>query len=188
MARMMVSGTANLNSPQSTPSLQVAPAAIADLGAIADLDQRCFGGLWSPDAYQREIESPNSDLLLLNGGDAQAPLLGLGCLWAILEEAHITILAVHPQYRRLGYGRRLLTALLTAAHQRGLEWATLEVRPSNQAAVRLYEQFGFATVGRRRRYYQDNGEDALILWHKGLQTPEFKVVLEQWRSHKGVSD
>jgi ribosomal-protein-alanine N-acetyltransferase len=89
---------------------------------------------------------------------------------------------VHPQHRRKGYGRILLIELLTSAYQRGLEWATLEVRPSNQAAVQLYEGFGFETVGRRRRYYQDDGEDALILWHKGLQTPAFQVRIEKWRS------
>ncbi|NJN57619.1 MAG: ribosomal protein S18-alanine N-acetyltransferase [Leptolyngbyaceae cyanobacterium SL_5_9] len=113
------------------------------------------------------------------------PLLGIGCLWAILEEAHITILAVHPDYQRQGLGQILLWALLRSAWQRGLEWATLEVRASNRAAIALYQKFGFSEVGRRRRYYQDSGEDALILWHKGLQRPDFQQTLKIWQSQIG---
>ncbi len=198
----MISQTSHEVIRLSAAGLRVAPALSDQLPAIAELDQTCFGGLWGLDAYQREIDSPNSDLLLLTqGGDPEdsnpeplskdgsnpgssqpgSQLLGMACLWSILEEAHITILAVHPQHRRRGYGRILLIELLTSAYQRGLEWATLEVRPSNQAAVQLYEWLGFETVGRRRRYYQDDGEDALILWHKGLQTPAFQVQLESWR-------
>jgi ribosomal-protein-alanine N-acetyltransferase len=104
----------------------------------------------------------------------------MGCLWAILEEAHITILAVHPHYQRQGLGQALLLALLMVASDRGLERATLEVRASNQPAVSLYEKFGFKTAGWRRRYYQDTGEDALILWRGDLQDPEFSQTLADW--------
>ena len=174
---------------------------------MLELDQLCFGNLWTLDGYQRELDSPNSDLLglfisphtsCLNGAPAPssqspaegtdqrsdrtalAPLLGMGCLWAILEEAHITILAVHPHYQRQGLGQVLLIALLMAAERRGLERATLEVRASNKSALSLYQKFGFKTAGRRRRYYQDTGEDALILWHGGLQNPGFTQTLTNW--------
>lgn len=184
------------------PMLEMRIACHKDLPAIAALDQLSLGGIWSLDAYGREIDSPNSDLWLLapilpvansavskqlslNPSNTPPALVGFACLWAILEEAHITILAVHPEHRRRGYGRMLLTALLQSAHQRGLEWATLEVRPSNQAAVRLYQSFGFEEVGRRRRYYS-NDEDALILWRKGLQTPAFQMQLQSWLSQYGL--
>jgi ribosomal-protein-alanine N-acetyltransferase len=94
-----------------------------------------------------------------------------------LEEAHITILAVHPDYQRQGMGQLLLYALLRDAKRRQLEWATLEVKPSNQAALSLYQKLGFAEAGRRRRYYQDTGEDALILWRGGLQKQDFEETL-----------
>jgi ribosomal-protein-alanine N-acetyltransferase len=103
--------------------------------------------------------------------------VGLGCFWSILEEAHITILAVHPDYQRQGLGKFLLYALLRDAKRRQLEWATLEVKPSNQAALSLYQKFGFKEVGRRPKYYKDTGEDALILWRGGLQTLEFEETL-----------
>lgn len=153
------------------------------LTALLELDQACFGGLWTLEAYQRELDSPNSDLIGLVTPYAPKSLLGMGCLWAILEEAHITILAVHPQYQCQGLGETLLYGLLAVAEERGLERATLEVRVSNDPAIALYQKYGFKTAGRRRRYYKDTGEDALILWHSGLNQPEFPRILSSWENH-----
>ncbi|MBD2490688.1 ribosomal protein S18-alanine N-acetyltransferase [Aulosira sp. FACHB-615] len=153
-----------------------------DLSTILELDQTCFGGLWTLAGYQRELESPNSELLGLFAPLSSIKLLGMGCFWSIVDEAHITILAIHPQYHRQGLGQALLYALLKAACDRGLERATLEVRASNIAAISLYEKFGFKTAGRRRRYYKDNDEDALILWLSELQYPHFQQTLDQWHT------
>lgn len=161
--------------------LTIAPLVEALLPGAVALDQRCLGGLWTEDGYRREIDSPNSDLLMVQTKAEQPQMIGLGCLWSILEEAHITILAIDPSYQRQGLGQALLLALLKSAWKRGLEWATLEVRASNQGAIALYQRFGFQEVGRRRKYY-DNSEDALILWRKGLQHPEFPQQLRQWQS------
>jgi ribosomal-protein-alanine N-acetyltransferase len=196
--------------------LQLQPLTAEQLLAVVELDQLCFGQLWTLDGYKRELDSPNSDLLVIEeisskelevigqstqyGRENSAPtalsqegdsplersLVGIGCLWAILEEAHITILGVHPSYRGQGLGQALLYALLKKARKRRLEWATLEVRASNRPAQSLYEKFGFQEVGRRRRYYKDTGEDALILWRSGLQTPEFQQTLSEW--HSSISD
>ncbi len=136
--------------------------------AVLALDQICLGGMWTAAGYQREIESPNSDLLVLLIDDQ---VIGLGCVWAIVDEAHITTLAIHPEYRRQYLGQLLLLLLLQLAHHRGLTHATLEVRASNYRALDLYQKFGFKTAGRRKRYYQDD-EDALILWRSQLQTSE----------------
>ncbi|NJR65372.1 MAG: ribosomal protein S18-alanine N-acetyltransferase [Leptolyngbyaceae cyanobacterium CRU_2_3] len=180
--------------------LALTPLTIDLLPAALDLDQRCLGGLWTLEGYQREIDSPNSDLWILQSKNADSAsadsasadsasadreILGLGCLWAILEEAHITVLGIDPSHQRQGLGQALLYQLLASANRRGLEWATLEVRASNQAAVSLYQKFSFQAVGKRRSYYQDNGEDALILWCRGLQQPEFEQKLQVW--HEEVS-
>lgn len=192
----------------------------ADLPDLVALDQRCLGGIWSLEGYSREIDSPNSDLIVLSSpritipdpdtdpasgrlsqatcptctitralSDStasastslapSAPFVALGCLWSILEEAHITLLGVDPAYRRQGLGQFLLYVLLTCAQHRGLERATLEVRVSNQGAIALYEQFGFRRAGCRKHYYSD-GEDALILWLNGLHRPEFAQSQQQW--------
>jgi ribosomal-protein-alanine N-acetyltransferase len=166
--------------------LELKPLTRDWLGTMLELDYLCFGGLWTLEGYQRELDSPNSNLLGLFGS-AHHPsgALGMGCLWAILEEAHITILAVHPHYRRRGFGKVLLLALLMAAVERGLERATLEVRASNSSALSLYREFGFKTAGRRRGYYRDSGEDALILWRSDLQAPEFQKSLDSWQSSIG---
>ena len=155
---------------------------------VAALDQRCFGGLWSLDAYQRELASPNSDLIILvasstnnSTNSVEDTVIGLGCLWAILEEAHITILAVDPTYQGQGLGKLLLAELLlAAAQQRALERATLEVRASNATALHIYGKLNFRQAGLRRRYYAD-GEDALILWRSGLQTTEFNQQFQNFQ-------
>jgi len=154
-------------------------------------------GLWASatgsgqsERFDSELESiePNSILnskpLSVETSSPATPnskltptLIGLGCLWAILEEAHITILAIHPRFQGQGLGQALLWALLTKAHSRQLERATLEVRDSNLAAVSLYNKFGFKEAGRRKRYYKDTGEDALVMWRSGLEKPEFKLYL-----------
>ncbi|WP_414565331.1 MULTISPECIES: ribosomal protein S18-alanine N-acetyltransferase [unclassified Anabaena] len=162
--------------------LKLKSLTVDDLSAIIELDQACFGGLWTLEGYQRELDSPNSELLGLFSPLSQSTLLGMGCFWSILEEAHITILAIHPQYHRQGLGQALLYSLLKTASDRGLERATLEVRASNVEAISLYQKFGFKTAGRRRRYYQDNGEDALVLWLSDLQHPQFTATLDNWQT------
>ena len=154
-----------------------------ELPALAQLDQQCLGGLWTLAGYQQEWHSPNSVLLRLS--HAADGVIGVGAFWQILEEAHITLLMVHPEHRGQGLGARLLGTLLAQAVSRQLERATLEVRVSNQPALYLYEKFGFQVAGRRKKYYPDTQEDALILWRNGLQHPAVAQELspfglEQW--------
>jgi [ribosomal protein S18]-alanine N-acetyltransferase len=162
--------------------LQLQPLESAQLEAVVGLDRRCLGGMWTIDGYRREMDSPNSDLLILQ---SEPQIIGVGCVWAILEEAHITMLAIDPQFQRQGLGLALLHSLLGSARQRGLEWATLEVRVSNTGAIALYERFGFEAVGERKRYYQNPEENALILWRKGLQKDEFGQQWVDWRKEIG---
>ncbi len=160
------------------PTLHLTPLQLEDVDAALALDQAVLGGLWQRGGYEREIESDASDLLALR---VDAELIGIGCLWAILEEAHITTLAIAPAWQRQGLGRWLLLNLLAAAQVRQLEWATLEVRASNAAAIALYSQLGFSEVGRRKRYYHNPEEDALILWLKRLSSEPIREQLERSR-------
>lgn len=154
------------------------------LDAVVELDQRSLGGMWTIEGYRREMDSPNSDLLILQQMTPQQ-ILGVGCVWAILDEAHITTLAIDPTVQRQGWGSVMLQALLRAARRRELEWATLEVRVSNLGAIALYKKFGFESVGERKKYYQNPEENALILWRKGLQRSEFGQKLEDWEQEIG---
>ncbi len=158
------------------------------ISEILALDRICLGGLWTEDGYRREIDSPNSSLLALDLFDSKFPtcdrnLVGMGCLWSIAEEAHITLLAVHPDNRRQGFGELLLFSLLEDAIARKLEWATLEVNVNNTAAIALYQKFNFSVVGKRKGYYQATGEDASILWLQGIQQPNFQLNISQWREN-----
>ena len=147
--------------------IELKPLQKQHLEEVIELDQLCFGGLWSLEGYKREIESPNSTLSIITIHiNNQEKIIGLGCFWAIVEEAHLTILAIHPDFQKQGLGQMLLNYLLKEAIEKGLERATLEVSEHNQTALNLYKKFGFTVAGRRKKYYQATGADALILWKK----------------------
>jgi ribosomal-protein-alanine N-acetyltransferase len=90
-------------------------------------------------------------------------VVGVIVIWLIQDEAHIATLAVDPYYRGKGIGRKLVAEAMSEAVRQGANTATLEVRASNETARALYRDFGFQVAGRRLRYYQDNGEDAIIM-------------------------
>lgn len=155
------------------PPLLKSPQTKEELEQIVALDLLCLGGFWSLQSYQKEVENPNSVLLTLVEANMT---IGCGCFWSILEEAHITMLAIHPDYQGQGLGSLLLFSLLKNAHLRGLERATLEVRTSNFKAISLYQKFKFKIAGTRKKYYE-NGEDALIFWRGDLAKTKFNQTL-----------
>lgn len=130
------------------------------LAPCVALDQRCLNGLWTAKQWETELRAGDRPCLGLQMG---GELVGIACGWLVVDELHITAIAVDPNQRRLGLGRRLLLGLLQEGLQRGAAHATLEVASGNQAARRLYEGCGFRTAGCRRGYYR-NGDDALIQW------------------------
>jgi ribosomal-protein-alanine N-acetyltransferase len=132
-----------------------------DLDEVVAIERASFGMPWSRGAFLYEIEQNRVARcwVLRDDGGIVAYL----CLWEIGDELHVTNIAVHPALRRRGLARELLTAILDDGRRRGLRTVTLEVRPTNAEARTLYESFGFRVVGRRRGYYYDTGEDALIM-------------------------
>lgn len=104
----------------------------------------------------------------------QASIIGFAGLWLMVDEAHITTIAVHPDYRGRGLGELELMSLIDIAYQIGAKWVTLEVRVSNYVAQSLYRKYGFREAGMRRRYYSDNQEDALIMWTEEIFSPDYK--------------
>ena len=166
--------------------IEIKPLTSTEVSEVVALDQICLGGLWQKEAYLREIDSDKSTLIALHLSEpifnVRRQIIGMGCLWSIVEEAHITLLAVHPDYRCQGLGQLLLFKLLEDAIARKLEWATLEVNENNLAAVNLYQKYGFKIAGKRKNYYQPAGDDALVLWLKNIQHSEFKSRLRQWQS------
>lgn len=153
---------------------KVRPALQKDLPFLLELDQLCLGGMWTEQGYQSELDNPHSHLFVLAKDSSQSEIIGGGAFWSVLEEAHITLLMVAPDFRGLGLGSFLLAKLLEQAITLNLERATLEVKASNQTAIALYQKYGFKVAGTRRNYYQETGEDALILWQNGLNSSQIK--------------
>lgn len=112
---------------------------------------------------------------------APAPILGFAGMWIAFDEAHITTIGIDPDARGRGLGELLLVALIDEAFRRHANWLTLEVRVSNTAAQALYQKYGFHEQGRRKRYYSDNNEDALIMWSESLSDPDYQVKIEGLR-------
>ena len=124
------------------------------------LDAACLDGLWSPEQWRIELQDGQRPGLGLHCNDV---LLAMACGWLVLDELHITLVAVDPCHRRRGLGGWVLRGLLAEGRRLGAERATLEVSAGNVAAQALYGHCGFRTAGVRRRYYRD-GSDALIQW------------------------
>ena len=133
----------------------------ADLEEVLAIERASFSMPWSRGAFLYELEQNRVARCYVVREDGR--LIGYICLWEVADEVHITNVAVHPDLRRRGVGRSLLNAVLDDARQRKLRLVVLEVRPSNVEALGLYESFGFRVVGRRRGYYYDTGEDALVM-------------------------
>ena len=147
------------NAAQGT-GLQCAPLEPSDLEDCIALDQASLGGLWTRAQWQSELaEARRPGMGLWD----QGKLVAMASGWQVVDELHITLVAVDPQRRRQGLGRQVLTALLSHCQALGSERATLEVAASNAAALSLYRVLGFQEAGRRSAYYR-NGDDALIQW------------------------
>jgi len=108
-----------------------------------------------------------------------ASIIGFAGLWLMVDEAHVTTIAMHPNYRRLGLGEFLLVSLIDIAYSIGAKWVTLEVRVSNYSAQNLYRKYGFREAGLRHRYYSDNQEDALIMWTDEINSPAYKQKFQE---------
>lgn len=135
-----------------------------DAKAMAELDRLCFAHPWSEQAFLEEVLVNQLAFYLV--AETAEGIIGYAGLWTILEEGHITNVAVHPSHRGKGLGTLLVTKLIEEAESFGILHFTLEVRPSNETALSLYQKLGFQSAGRRTGYYEDNGEDALILWRR----------------------
>ncbi len=142
-------------------ALALAPMTLEDLDEVLAIECASFQTPWTRGAFRYELtQNRVAHCSVMRAGRRVAGYL---CLWEIGHEIHITNLAVHPQFRRRGVARALLAAMLDGARRRGIELIFLEVRPTNAEALGLYGDFGFQVIGRRKGYYFDTGEDALVM-------------------------
>jgi ribosomal-protein-alanine N-acetyltransferase len=134
-----------------------------DIPAVMGIDRDSFPNPWPENTYRYELgKNPASHLLVIQSRESPA-VVGVAGYWLVVDEAHISTFAVQPEWRGNGVGKVLLAAMLRHAAKLGAKSAMLEVRAGNAAAQSLYRGFGFRTVGHRKGYYKNNGEDAVLM-------------------------
>ena len=135
-----------------------------DLDRIMEIERDCFTTPWTRESFLIEITENLLARYLV--AEIDGIVAGYGGIWMIVGEGHITNIAVETKYRKMGLGKKLLEGLIKLSMAMGISSMTLEVRASNIAAQNLYRQYGFVSHGIRPNYYQDDNEDAIIMWKK----------------------
>ena len=169
---------------QVVPRAAVEPMREEDIPLVQAIEREIFLTPWPRNAYHRELSQNRQACYLVLRHDDE--VVGYGGLWKVGDEAHVTTIGVRRSDQGRGFGRALFGALVLRSYALGARWITLEVRVSNEHAIRLYEAFNFKCIGRRRAYYTDNSEDAVIMWSDSIHAPRFKQNLH--RMLEGVDD
>lgn len=134
---------------------------LEDLPAVVDLDQKSFSLPWPERSFRFELTENLVSRCWV--AELDGKVVGMIVIWLVAEEAHVATIATHPNYRRQGVAKRLLSYALHQLVDEGARSSFLEVRESNVAAQEMYRKFGYEATGRRRRYYKDNDEDAILM-------------------------
>jgi ribosomal-protein-alanine N-acetyltransferase len=166
----------------------------ADVNTVQEIEREIFVTPWPRNAYYRELASRASAHYVVlrqevqvdgpvdpagrRNPDFDPTIVGYGGMWRMYDEAHVTTIGVRRDLQHSGYGRIIFAGLVQAAYDMGAKWVTLEVRTSNDNAMKMYESFGFKVIGRRKGYYTDNGEDAIVMWSDSIHSPRFRKAYE----------
>ncbi|MGH4119215.1 ribosomal protein S18-alanine N-acetyltransferase [Clostridium sp.] len=144
---------------------KICPMDASSIKSIININQLSFPISWSLESLQSELDNKFAKYVILKKGNS---IVGYGGMWIIIDEAHITNIAVHPAARGVGAGDMIVEALFRICRKQKVTAITLEVRSSNFTAINLYEKHGFEKVSIRPHYYEDNREDAVIMWNRNL--------------------
>ena len=164
---------------QRPTPFEIRPMTTADIPRVTRIERASFTTIWPSDAFYNELNT--NKLAHYFVGVADGEIVAYGGIWVILEDSHVTTLAVAPEHRGRGFGEVLLLRLIDQAVERGAAWITLEVRESNAVAQRLYRKYGFTTVTMRSGYYSDDNESALIMWAGSLRSDLYRNRLQALR-------
>ena len=151
---------------------------LSDLDDLMEIEATAYGDHhWSRDSFASELNNKLAKYYVAkNNSDKLVAYLGV---WNIIDETHITTIAVHQDYRRKKIGEALIAKMLEDCYNNFIKYITLEVRESNIPAINLYQKYGFKSLGTRKGYYQDNGEDALIMWTENIFSDTFKGIFSK---------
>lgn len=163
--------------------IKIQPMQRSDVDNVIKIEEKAYGEHhWSKDSFLNELS--NDLARYYSAFDVDGNLVGYAGCWQILEEVHITNIAVSPDFRRNKIGERLLQRIIDDCYKNMAKYITLEVRVSNTAAKNLYEKYGFKSLGVRKGYYQNNNEDALIMWTENIFYDKFKLNYEKVKGQK----
>ena len=143
-------------------SVQFRRMMLSDIDRIMEIEPLCFTAPWSREAYFAELTQNHFARYMV--AELAGEVIGYGGMWVIIDEAHVTNIAIHPDYQGRRFGEQLMRTMIAQAMSYGVRHMTLEVRVSNRTAQKLYEKMGFVRHGIREGYYTDNNEDAMIMW------------------------
>lgn len=138
-----------------------------DIERVFEIEKLCFRSPWSKQSLAGELKNNLAHYLVTELDDG--PIIAYGGMWILFDEAHITNIAVHPEHRGNGFSKKLMLALMQEALLFDAGQMTLEVRENNHIAQNLYTSLSFQVQGRRKRYYSDTGEDALLMWNRAIK-------------------
>lgn len=166
-----------------TAVIAIRPMLHSDIEAVSKIEKQSFTTYWNTQAYVTELSNANALYVVATLNDR---VIGYGGLWVIMDEAHITTIAVDAGVRGNKIGERILVEMLIKAQKRGATRSTLEVRSTNEPAQRLYKKYGYIWVAIRKAYYADNNENADILWINDMMTPEWRRLFAANRTVLGL--
>ena len=160
--------------------LEIVPMTASDISAVTRIEKASFSTVWPADAFYNELST--NKLAHYFVGRFGNRVVAYGGIWVILEDSHVTTIAVDPAYRGRQFGEVMLLRLIDEALERDAAWMTLEVRESNAVAQQLYRKYGFTTVTMRRGYYSDDNESALVMWAGNLKSDLYRNRLSVLRA------
>jgi [ribosomal protein S18]-alanine N-acetyltransferase len=163
-----------------TVDIEIVPMRRRHLPAVLRIEGKVYPRPWSPGLFLSELAQKGSRVYLV--AKYRGRVSGYGGVMLLGDEGHITNIAVDPTHHRNRIGTRLLLSLIEASMEREVRSMTLEVRRANEGAQAMYRKFGFETVGVRRGYYAETGEDAYIMWAEGVWAPDYERRLNRIRA------
>ena len=148
-----------------------------DVDTILQIEEMCYGAHhWSRESFLTELANKISTYLCILSDNKCIGYIGY---WKIMDEAHVTNISIHPDFQNKKLAHRLILSMIDECYSEKIKYITLEVRVSNERAIHLYEKFGFKSLGVRKKYYQDNNEDALIMWSENIFDKKYKDLYSE---------
>ena len=158
--------------------ITVSPMTKEDIDAVVEIEAEAYGKHhWAKSSFYDEMSNNLAKYYVAKLPDGK--LVGYAGTWHIIDEGHITTIAVKKEYLRNHIGETIIHNIIEDCYKNNIKYMTLEVRVSNIPAIKLYEKYGFQSLGTRKGYYQDNNEDALIMWTENIFYDKFKTIYQK---------